>query len=323
MLLLTDDFAAGAVSLEGAPAAIVGPPPVGSAPPEPDAPPAPPVEAPDTDPPDAVTDASGRKLVPIEALHQTRQELKAAKQLVAQVEGLKEAAAKGQELEGFIDNIRPLLARLRARPDIVAAVMGPQQGPPPGPQSPYQQPQDPGEAILPKHDAEDLARTLELYTPEGSPDIARARKLALVMRRTGGEEALRATAPLTQNMAQGQSGTLRQQYASIKDKHGRTVNQQVLQQMWNIVPAELVAQDPNVAGVLYYAAKGYAAHHGLEDAMPAPRAPLVSEPSGGRAPVTTTLTDLDRAMQRAMQVSEKQYTEASGRYKPGAINVLE
>jgi hypothetical protein len=326
---MSDDnaLAPGAMNLEGPqePAgSIVGPPPIGAtpAPVEPLEPPVAPVE-PDEEPEGVVFDSKGQKLVPLSALQQTRTELKAAKALAGQVEQLKAAAEKGQELEGFIDNIRPLLARLRGRPDIVAAVMGNTQAPPPGPPSPYQPAPDPAEALLPKQDAEDLARTLELYTPEGSPDIARARKLAFFMRRTGGEEAQRLTAPMAQNLAIGQAGTLKQQYATIKDKHGRSVNPQVLNQMWSIVPPELVAQDPNVAGVLYYAAKGYAAHHGLEEPTPAPKAPLLSEPSGGRAPATTTLTDLDERFKKAMQITEKQYTEASGRYKPGAINVLE
>jgi hypothetical protein len=328
---MSDEFpqGSGGISLEdpsGQPATIVGPPPVGMTPqadvPAPVEPLQPP--APDEDEPEGVVfDSKGQKLVPLSALQQTRGELKAAKALASQVEQMKDAAARGEQLGQWVESMRPLLSKLKDRPDIVAAVMQNQQAPPVGPQSPYQPAPDPSEAILPKQDAEDLARTLELYTPEGSPDLVRARKLAMLMRRTASQEAQQATAPLSQNLAMGQSGTLKGQYAAIKDKHGRVVNPQVLNQMWQIVPPELVANDPNVAGVLYYAAKGYAAHHGLEEPTPAPRAPLLSEPAGGRPQPTTTLTELDRAMQKAMQVSDKQYTESAGKYKPGAINVLE
>jgi hypothetical protein len=329
MLLLIDGpdgLPPGATSLEPTDSpAIVGPTPLGVTPPAPVEPIEPPPAAPDGDdePEGVVYDSRGQKLVPLQALQQTRAELKAAKALASQVEQMREAADRGQAMEGWVENLKPLLARLKNRPDIVAAVMSNQQAPPMGPQSPYQPAPDPGEALLPKQDAEDLARTLELYTPEGAPDLARARKLAFFMRRTAGQEAHQATAPLTQNLAMGQSGTLKGQYAQVKDKHGRTVNQAVLNQMWNIVPAELIANDPNVAGVLYYAAKGYSAHHGLEEPSQAPRSPLLSEPAGGRPQPTTTLTELDRAMQKAMQVSDKQYTDAGARYRPGAINVLE
>ena len=88
-------------------------------------------------------------------------------------------------------------------------------------------------------------------------------------------------------------------------------------------PPELVARDPQVAGVLYYAAKGYAAHHGLDEPIPPARAPILSEASGGGRPAAPALTSFDQAIRKAMQVSEKAYSETGSRFKPGAINVLE
>lgn len=315
-----------AVPLEGeGPATIVGPSPAAPSAPAP-APPAAPEPAPvddDADLPEAVVDAAGRKLVPLEALKATRNELKAAKQLVGEVEQLREAALRGEQLQGFFGQISPLLDKLKARPDIVANIMqAPAQPPPPSPG--YGPPPDPGEAILPKADAEDLARTLELYTPEGQPDLGRARKIALMMRGTTRQEVLAATAPLNQTIAQGQAGSLKQQYAQVKDKAGRTVNNQVLEQIWNIVPPELIARDPAVAGILYYAARGYSAHHGLDEPVPPARLPPISETPGGR-PVSApaVLSEFDRAMQRSAQISEKQYAERAARYRPGSINVLD
>lgn len=317
----------GAVNLEGeGPATVVGPGP--SATPAPESAPA--VEAPgqapvvedEADPPDAVVDASGRKLVPLDALKATRQELKAAKQLVGQVEHLREAAARGEQLQGFFGQLSPLLDKLKARPDIVANIMQAPMAPPP--QAGYGPEPDPGEAILAKPDAEDLARTLELYTPEGQPDLTRARKIALMMRGQTRQEVMAATAPLTSTIAHGQAGTLRQQYAQVKDKAGRTVNQQILDQIWNIVPPELIARDPAVGGILYYAARGYAAHHGLDEPVQAQRLPPVSEGPGGRpATATAVLSDLDRAMQRSAQITDKAYTEQAAKYRPNAINILE
>ena len=306
------------LSLETEAPAIVGTP-VGDSP----AAETPPVADEDEEPAGTIHDASGRKLVPLDVLKATRSELKAAKQLSTKVAELEQKAAMGEQLEQWVNTVKPLLTKLKDRPDIVQAVMSGQPPAPTGPASPYEPAVDPDEALLPKQDAEDLARTLELYTPEGAPDLKRARKIAAYMRRTGREEAMATTAPLTQTLASGQSGTLKGQYAQVKDKQGRTVNPAILDQLWNIVPAELIAKDPNVAGVLYYAAKGYAAHHGLEEPAPPPRAPVLSEPAGGRATPATTLSEFDRAMQRVMQVPDKQYTETAARYKPGAINVLE
>lgn len=320
----------GVMQLEGdGQPTIVGPgaPDPAPAPVRAEAPPPEPVGDDDGEPEGTIADASGRKLVPLEALKATREQLKAAKQLASHAEQLQEAAARGEQLGQWFQQINPLLEKLKSRPDIVAAVMRDQLATAPvqgqyGPQP--QEPQDPGEAILPKQDAEDLARTLELYTPEGVPDLQRARKIALMMRGMGRQEALGATAPIAQTMAAGQAGTLKQQYAQVRDKAGRTVNNQVLEQIWNIVPPELIARDPAVAGILYYAARGYSAHHGLDEPLPAPRAPLVSEAPGGRTTgAPAVLSEFDRAMQRAAQVTEKQYTEQAARYRPNAINVLE
>lgn len=317
----------GPVSLESESPAIVGPPP-GGPPPEPPAPiqeaapaePAAAVPEPEEEPEGVVYDSQGHKLVPLTALQQTRQELKAAKALTAELDTLRQKAQQGEQIEQQINQLRPLLDKLKHRPDLVRAAMDGQTLPTAAPAQPAI---DPDEALLPTQDAEDLARTLELYTPEGTPDLKRARKIAAVMRRSADEEASRKLAPLAQAMSAGQSGTLKAQYAQVKDKSGKTVNPAVLEQLWNIVPAELVARDPNVASVLYYAAKGYAAHHGLEEPAPPPRAPIVTESPGGGRPAAPVLNEFDQNMRRAMQVSEKQYAEAKSRYKPGAINVLE
>jgi hypothetical protein len=315
----------GPVSLETDTPAIVGPPVAApaAATPAPDAPPAPPPAPTEPEEPveDVVHDAQGRHLVPLQALQQTRAELKAAKALVAEVETLRAKAQQGEQVQGWVEQVRPLLDKLKARPDVVQAIMAGQ----PVPGVPATEPPkvDPDEALLPRQEAEDLARTLELYTPDGQPDVTRARKVAAVMRKSADDETARKMAPVLQSMAQGQSGTLKAQYAGIKDKAGRTVNPQVLEQLWSIVPPELVARDPQVAGVLYYAAKGYAAHHGLDEPSPPPRAPLLSEPSGGGRPAAPPLTSFDQSMRKAMQVSEKQYAETGSRFKPNAINVLE
>ena len=311
---------AGAVSLESEAPTIVGPPPGGAAaeaPPEAAA--APPGDE-DEAVEGVVQSATGDKLVPLSVLKRTREDLKAAKAAALDAEGLRERMTRADERERQLVQLQPLFDKLRQRPDVVQRLMSGQEPEVAPPAAPV----DPGEALLPTQDAEDLARTLELYTPEGKPDVMRARKIAAVMRRTSDEEAARRIAPIAQSMAQGQSGTLKQQYATIKDKAGRTVNQQALDQIWSVVPAELIATDPKVAGVLYYAAKGYAAHHGLDEPVPAARAPLVTEPVGGAsAPAKPVLTEFDNALRRAMQVTEKQYSEAGARYKPGAINTLE
>ena len=151
----------------------------------------------------------------------------------------------------------------------------------------------------------------------------RAQKMAATVAKMAGVESQRTMAPITGAMVESQAGTLKAQYAGLKDKAGRSVNPQVLEQMFKLVPASLVAQDPNVAGVLYYAAKGYAAHHGLDEPAPAPNLPVITEPAGGgRETAIKALSDIDRKFARVMG-DEKRYRETASKFNPNAINVLD
>jgi len=318
---MSDDLMPGAVTLEGETPTLVSPPVASAETPPADTP----VGDEDAEPEGITIDLRGEKMVPLSALkavreklHATKAEAQAAAQLRAEVEALRPKAQDAEQVAQWVESVRPLLAKLKDRPDIVRAVMEGQptlagnQAQPPVPTGP-----------LPLDEAEDLARTLELYDAEGKPDIARAQKMAGKFAKLAGAEASRTVAPITGAMVDAQAGTLKGQYAGLKDKAGRTVNPAVLDQMFKLVPSQLVAQDPNVAGVLYYAAKGYAAHHGLDEPAPPPNMPVVTESAGGgRQTAAQTLSDLDRKFARSMG-SEKTYRETASGFKPGAINVLE
>ena len=315
-----DGLTAGSVTLEGDTPTIVGGPPV-AAPVAPVEPATPPVEEETVE--GVTLDLRGQKLVPLQALQAARADTKAlkaqlhaAQDLQAEVETLRGKAQTADQVSAWVESVRPLLTKLKDRPDLVQQVMS-------GAPAPVVAPTAPVEAdVLSPADAEELARTLELYTPEGQPDLVRAQKMARINQKMAAKQAAETFAPVREQMAAGQSGTLRTQYAAMKDKAGRTVSPQVLDQMWNLVPAELIARDPNVAGVLYYAAKGYAAHHGLDEPSAPPSVPVVTETPGGQRSPQHTLTELDRRFARTMG-SEKTYTETAAHYRPGAINVLE
>jgi hypothetical protein len=306
------------VTLEGDEPSIVGP----QAAPADVAPAPAPAGDEDAEPEGITIDLRGSKMVPLEALQAERgrrkeyqAQVKAAESLKAEVDALRGKAQTAEQVTAWVEQVRPLLEKLKGQPDLVKAIMSGQ---------PVGQPQAPPEQAGPlsPEEAEDLARTMELYTAEGKPDLARAQKMAGKMAKLASGQAAAAMAPVTAAMAEGQSGTLRQQYAGLRDKAGRTVNPDVLQKMWQLVPSNLVAQDPNVAGVLYYAAKGYAAHHGMDEPAPPTSLPIVTEPAGGHQTAARALSDLDRRFARTMD-SEKKYTETSARYKPGQINILE
>lgn len=321
---MSDELSPGAVSLEGDTPTMVGPPLAPSAPAA-EASEAPAPDDDETEPEGITIDLRGEKMVPLSALkavreklHVTKEQAKAAEALKAEVEQLRPKAQSAEQTEAWVDSVRPLLTKLKDRPDIVKAIM---EGSEPALGAPSVAAQaDTGP--LSTEEAEDLARTLELYDVEGKPDTKRAQKMALTMAKMAGVEANKTMAPVTGAMVTAQAGTLKAQYAGLKDKSGRSVNGQVLDQMFKLVPAELVAKNPEVAGVLYYAAKGYAAHHGLDEPAPPPNLPVVTEASGGGKNAAQTLSEIDRKFAKVMG-SEKTYRETASGYKPGAINVLE
>ena len=300
---MSEELAPGSVSLEDEPATAAEPVA------EPVAPPADPDESGVT-----TVDLQGQKLVPLAALKEARAEAKAAKALAAEVETLRTENLTARQQKDMLDRIQPMLQKLKDRPDLIQQLMGPAPAPA-------------DDSGLSDEEASDLARTLDLYTAEGQPDMGRARKAAskimgpVAKRAEAANQA--AMAPIQHELATGKATTLKQQYLGMKDKSGRTVNAQILDQMWNVVPAGLVAPDPNVAGVLYYAAKGYAAHHGLDEPAPPPPALFTESPGGSRNPAVPAFSELDKRIAKAMGAGEKTYTATASKFRPNAVNVLE
>jgi len=316
---MPDDFTGGAVSLE--PTEISSGPPVAA----PAAPPTPPPAEPapvaaaaddDGEPEGVQTDAAGNKYVPFSHLQAVRAKQKADR---AALNTAQTRVAEADALESRLDQMRPLLARLAARPDIVQALMRDAQAPVSGAQVAAPQPEGPLEPA----EAEALAVQLELYGPDGKPDTGRAQKVGAMLTRMATQQAQQAVAPVAQTIVEGQAGTLKAQYKAMKDRNGRQVNPQVFDKMWEMVDPKLYVDDPNSAGIVFYAAHGYAAFHGLDNPLPAPNMPLVTEPAGG-APRTAaqTLSALDQQFARHVG-GEKNYRDTAGRFQPGRINVLE
>ena len=283
---------------------------------------APPVQQPAVSPPvqepeePEVAEVGGRTMVPVEALRQAREEARAAKQLRVEVEALKGQAKSGEELQRWVDTVRPLLAKLNERPDVVQAIMAGKDVPAAGAK--------PANAI-PDDRAAKYARRWELFTSAGELDVARAKDILIDQdteaRRVAEEAARAAVGPIQERMARGTAQQVMQQYLGVKDKAGKAVNAAVLQQVWSALPPQM-AEDQNASAWAYYAAKGYAAHHGL-DAPEPPGAAVVTESPGGGAPAAKPMGDVERAIARVLDIDEKRWADRAAKYKPGAINVLE
>jgi hypothetical protein len=164
-----------------------------------------------------------------------------------------------------------------------------------------------------------------LYTAAGHLDVAagkralaREHKIAAAAAREAAQEVV---GPLQQQSASREAQVQQARIAAIKDKRGRTVAPEMVQRLFSQVPPEMAA-NPDVAAILYFAAKGMAAHN-EDDSVPAPGPVVTTEAPGGRAPAGSVMTDLDRRMARVLDRSNADYQKSSARFKPGMPNSLE
>lgn len=271
-----------------------------------------PVQATEDEPEGTVEIPTG-KVVPLQALHaergrvkEVRGELEAAKQ---EIERMRRDVDEYAALKPKLQEAMPIIEAVRRRPDLVKMAYEPAPEPakPAGP--------------LSDSEAEDFAKDLDLYTPEGKPDLARAQRLATRQQALADRAAQTRMAPYEQQTAARQSQDMRQQIVSMKDAQGRTVDQRALDEIWNAVPPELAAR-PEVASVLYYAAKGYAEHHAKGRAEPAP-APVVSESLGSARGDGPSLTAIDERFMKAADIKASDFQKTAARFRAGHSNDLE
>ncbi len=303
----------GMVSLEEAPpvetpVAEPSPPPV-----EPPVAAAPVVDEDEPQPTDA------QSMVPIAALREARSHTKTVKAQAAQLQtenqSLRQRAAQADEMASVIKQWEPTIRAIQQRPDLIAQASSAPKV-------------DPVIAGIADQDAAEYARDIQLYDGEGKLDLVTAKRaLARQIRvaQSAAEQAVnRVVKPMQAESAATKSQNLMQTASQVRDRAGRTVNPETLKQFFSVIPPE-IAQDPKVASVLYFAAKGWEAHNGAEGPAPviAPGPVLQTESPGGRVASPRTLTDLDLRMAHDMGRKPNEYQAISARFKPGAMNVLE
>jgi hypothetical protein len=286
--------------------------------------PAPPVEpvaaapladaqsAPDDDAEPGPSDV--QTMVPLASLKEARAHMKTLKAQIAELEPLRGKAAESDRMIETVQRWKPIIEAIQARPDLIEQA---RRAPAP----------DPVEASISEQEALEYARDIQLYDAAGQLDVKTARRALARQNRvamTAATQAAQAVvAPLQRQNSTREADSLLQRAAAVKDKHGRSVDAKVLQQFWSVLPPD-VASNPEVASVLYFAAKGYAAHNGLDDPPPPPPPPVVpTEAPGGRMPTLGTLNDLDRRMARDLGRKPAEYSAIAARFKPGQMNVLE
>ena len=305
---MSEPLSAGAVpldepepSIEGA--QITGPDPTVAPDPAPDD---------DSEPDGTVAGEGGRKYVPLDAVREARRSAKEAKQSLAQMqqelEAARQKAARFDELSGYVEQARPIIEAVRSRPDLLQSA----RQPAPKPAGP-----------LSDADAEAYAKDLDLYKPDGTPDVERAQRLAQRQQQLAEASARSALQPLEQREAAQKATYLKQRVASHKDKFGQTVDPQILDQIWNLVPPELSSQE-NVAALLHRVALAESLMQGkIQAGVQVPPAVATEGLGGPSRPEARGLSDPEERFRRAADIDSKSFASVASKFKPGAVNTLE
>lgn len=293
-------------------AALVTPAPTPE--PTPD-PPAPAPVAPateDTDPEGTIEATGGVKFVPLDAVKAERARRKEAEKSAAEKEALAQQladkAAKYDQTEAYLRQAQPIIETLRQRPELIKLA---QQPPPP----------EPTAGPLTDQEAVEYAKDLDLYKADGTPDIARAQRLAARQQSLAERQARQAVAPIYQQSAIQQSAMMRQAILQMKDDAGNAkYDPAVLDQVWKLVPPEESAK-PEIASALATFADGLM-YQRSRGRVVAPPPPVVTESVGGGKPAAQ-LDGTAEAMLRASGLTRKDYTAMRSEYKDGHTNSLE
>jgi hypothetical protein len=298
------ELAPGAVSLDDetplSELAETPPPPVETPPP--------PVQSADDAEVETIVNPNGEKLVPLGALAGAREKARAEKEarerLEAELAPLREKASRLDQIKGEWDAAQPALQHARSL----------QQ---------QQQQQQKAAGPLSEQEAIEYAKDLDLYKTDGTPDIARAQRLAARQEALAEKQAQRYVQPLQQASAQQQSAANLQVVSTWKDATGATVDPAILRELWQTMPAEMTAQ-PNIAAVMYRVAIGETVLRGKHKAPTTPPPPVVeTAPLGGGGNTRAELSSVERSFISAVDMKPKDYEDISSRFKPGERNSLE
>lgn len=237
-----------------------------------------------------------KSFVPLAAVHAERSKAKALRE---QVDTLTSQVQQVGQLQQEVQRLQQHIAQQPKPP-----------APPPAP-------------MIADEVADALARKFELYDGTGAPDRQRARDVAGFFAGLAEQEAKKAVAPLAELSAQERAQHFQEKAASVKDVNGHGVDPQILKMMFDVVPPAIRA-DPQVAGVLTYAAAGWERFHGKKGAPAAPEtSPVFTERAGGRSGATPILSEWENNMLERMGRDKTEYLKSLKTYKPGQENVLE
>jgi hypothetical protein len=255
----------------------------------------PPVEAAPADPdPEGTVEVAGEKLAPVGAVIAERRERQRVEREL-------------NEVRGQVEKWTPFMAFLQNNPNLM-------QREAPAPAAPVQPADDP-KAVA-------LAKMLDLYTPDGKPDAARAQQFREAVREDSREEAQALVRPVQENTVRAQAATMLERAMVTTTPDGRKADPAVLKAIWTQADPRVLATEQGAAAALMLAL-GASAATAAPVPVPPANAPVVTEPIGGRIGGRTPMTDLDTKIANIRGLDPKTYADRVTGFRPGEPSVLE
>ena len=279
-----------------------GPGPAGEPAPEPVAEtpaPAPEAEAAPAEP--EAVEVGGERMVPLAALISERRAAAT----------LKTKADQFDQMAGWYNEAKPYVDFLKNNPDLLK----PREAPAPVAAPP---PPEADPALV------SLARTLDLYTPEGQPDAKRAQAIREMVKTEAQGIAREAVQPFEQQSIQQRAQTNLRDAMAV-EFNGIKPNQDVLQHIWKTTdPKVLATQQGAAAAVLMALGMGAASPQSPVAApvvAPPSTTPILSEPT--RATNRPALSEFEAKVYKLRGIDHAKAAEHLRGFRPGETNALE
>jgi hypothetical protein len=238
------------------------------------------------------------KLVPLSAVTKVREKYKSAK---AENATLTEKASRADRLEQQLREAAPYIEAARA-------MLEAKQQPPAAPEPVVE---DDSEALA-------MAQALDLYTPDGKPDVNKAKTILTVVDKRAESKANASAAPLVQRtLSTDANNMLARAKATVLPGTQDGADADILDSLWQRVASQPggLAQlaNPESAKVLWNQAFTLTQVRRAQQpkkTTPAPMGePLFTEKAGGRDTPGITLDDGDRRVAKDMGMTVAEYTK--------------
>lgn len=259
------------------------------------------VETPaDPDEADAIELPQG-KMVPLPALKAAREELKHVK---AQLQASSADVQYAQQNRGLLDFIKQ-------HPEVLAPRQAPVHAP---------------AAADPQ--LVELARALDYYKTDGSPDLDRAAKFSAIIDSTAEKKARAMVEPVAGTLLHQQSQRNWESAVQEKLPNGQPIDVKLLTSAWTDVlqypNAAHILADPKAVKVIINTVKMQQLESGVLPQQPAApgQAPVRTEAIGHAPRTKVVISEAERAIVGGRMTDQK-YTELTKDFKPGRPNVLE